>query len=192
VFFGLGGFDEFIGEGGDDIMVGSAGVGKMVGMSGFDWAIYKDNSAGTNADLFRGIAFDETPIPPANAALDVYERVEGLSGSRFNDTLRGSDEDRGRDRAGRSRPHRAAPMATGKLSRCAGHRARSPACRLSWERALPRSTRARSSSAATATTSSSGRGGNDIIDGDKWLNVRISVRQNGRRHRAGDRDGTTA
>ena len=32
-----------------------------------------------------------------------------------------------------------------------------------------------------------GRGGDDIIDGDKWLNVRISVRAERRRHRAGDR-----
>src|SRR3712207_9017747 len=47
----LGGFDEFIGEGGDDIMVGSAGRGKMAGMSGFDWATYKDNPFGVNADL---------------------------------------------------------------------------------------------------------------------------------------------
>ena len=39
------------------------------------------------------------------------------------------------------------------------------------------STAATSSSAAPATTSSPG-GGDDIIDGDKWLNVRISVRAN--------------
>ena len=51
VFLGDGGFDEFIGEGGDDIMVGSAGRGKMAGMSGFDWATYKDNTFGVNADL---------------------------------------------------------------------------------------------------------------------------------------------
>ncbi len=57
VFLGDGGFDEFIGEGGHDIMVGSAGRGKMVGMSGFDWATYKDNGAGVNADLSIPIVF---------------------------------------------------------------------------------------------------------------------------------------
>src|SRR3546814_11275798 len=53
VFFGLGGFDEFIAEGGADIMVGSPGRGKMAGMSGWDWAIYKNNNAGADADIGR-------------------------------------------------------------------------------------------------------------------------------------------
>src|SRR3712207_8098111 len=87
----LGGFDEFIGEGGDDIMVGSAGRGKMAGMSGFDWATYKDNTLGVNADLSIPIVFDESPTLPQNAALDEYASMEGLSGSRFNDVLSGSD-----------------------------------------------------------------------------------------------------
>src|SRR5690606_30418049 len=91
VFLGDGGFDEFIGEGGDDIMVGSLGRGKMAGMSGFDWATYKDNPFGVNADLSIPIIFDEAPTPPPNAALDEFESVEGLSGSRWNDILSGSN-----------------------------------------------------------------------------------------------------
>ncbi len=35
----------------------------MMGMSGFDWATYKDNTSGVNADFFR-LAFDENPVPP--------------------------------------------------------------------------------------------------------------------------------
>ncbi|HEV7328881.1 MAG TPA: peroxidase family protein, partial [Bosea sp. (in: a-proteobacteria)] len=91
VFLGDGGFDEFIGEGGDDIMVGSTGRGKMAGMSGYDWATYKDSTFGINADLSRPIVFDEAPTLPANAALDEYASMEGLSGSRFNDVLGGSN-----------------------------------------------------------------------------------------------------
>ncbi len=91
VFLGDGGFDEFIGEGGDDIFVGSAGRGKMAGMSGFDWATYKDNTFGVNADLSIPIVFDEAPTLPQNAALDEYESIEGLSGTRFNDVLTGSN-----------------------------------------------------------------------------------------------------
>lgn len=93
VFLGDGGFDEFIGEGGDDIMVGSLGRGKMVGMSGFDWGTYKNLSAGINADLSTPIIFDENPTIPNNAALDGYESVEGLSGTGFDDILHGTDED---------------------------------------------------------------------------------------------------
>ena len=91
VFLGDGGFDEFIGEGGDEIFVGSPGRGKMVGMSGFDWATYKDNTFGVNADLSIPIVFDEAPTLPQNAALDEYESVEGLSGTKFNDVLKGSN-----------------------------------------------------------------------------------------------------
>jgi Ca2+-binding RTX toxin-like protein len=91
VFRGDGGFDEFIGEGGDDIMVGSPGRGKMAGMSGFDWATYFDATQGVNADLSRPIIFDEAPTIPANAALDEFQSMEGLSGSRFNDVLSGSN-----------------------------------------------------------------------------------------------------
>ena len=63
-------------------MVGSAGRGKMDGMSGFDWATYKDNNFGVNADLSIPIVFDEAPTLPQNAALDEFESIEGLSGTR--------------------------------------------------------------------------------------------------------------
>ena len=91
VFLGDGGFDEFIGEGGDDIMVGSPGRGKMAGMSGFDWATYKDNNLGVNADLSLPIVFDEAPTLPQNTALDEFESMEGLSGTKHNDILTGSE-----------------------------------------------------------------------------------------------------
>ena len=91
VFLGDGGFDEFIAEGGDDIMVGSPGRGKMAGMSGWDWATYKDNTFGVDADLTRAIVFDENPTPPPNGVLDSFEAVEGLSGSQFNDLLTGAN-----------------------------------------------------------------------------------------------------
>ena len=90
VFFGNGGFDEFVAEGGDDIMTGSFGVNRMEGMSGFDWAAYY-----TLPSVFADLAlpaFDETPIPPTpNTATDRYANVEGLSGSAGNDTLLGSN-----------------------------------------------------------------------------------------------------
>ena len=173
VFLGDGGFDEFIGEGGDDIMVGSPGVGKLLGMSGFDWATYKDNTASVNADFFR-LAFDETPVPPQNAALDVYEAVEGMSGSRFGDILSGSDED----------ATTLVPLSEGGAAGYLGSVLDAEGI------ALINGLQAVVGAGATSFGAGdiilggdgsdliTGRGGDDIIDGDKWLNVRISVRAN--------------
>jgi Ca2+-binding RTX toxin-like protein len=184
VFLGDGGFDEFIGEGGDDIMVGSAGRGKMVGMSGFDWATYKDNVFAVNADLSIPIIFDEAPTLPQNAALDEYESVEGLSGSKFNDTLKGSEtiaEERLPAAQGGSEGFRGSQLTKEGVQLITG---------LAQVLGL---TTAQVNAMATGqvvfnagdiilggdgSDMIQGNGGDDIIDGDKWLNVRISVRAN--------------
>jgi Ca2+-binding RTX toxin-like protein len=174
VFLGDGGFDEFIGEGGDDIMVGSAGRGKMVGMSGFDWATYKDNSFGVNANLSIPIIFDESPVLPENTALDEFESVEGLSGTAFNDTLTGTDED----------ATTLLPMAQGGSNGYAGSILDAEGI------ALIQGLQAVLGAGVTEFGSGdiilggdgsdliTGRAGDDVIDGDKWLNVRIAVHEN--------------
>ena len=167
MFLGDGSTDEFIGEGGDDIFVGSAGINKLEGMSGFDWATYKDNPSGVTADLLLN-AFDEFPLPPPLSALDQYGNVEGLSGTAFNDTLYGSDVT-------------AADMPlegnAGSVLNAAG---------IAMIDGLQDVLGAGVTSfdggniilGGDGNDTITGRGGDDIIDGDKWLNVRISVRQN--------------
>ncbi|WP_455918967.1 peroxidase family protein [Ensifer canadensis] len=171
VFLGDGGFDEFIGEGGDDIMVGSAGRGKMVGMSGFDWATYKDNALGVNADLSIPIVFDEAPVLPENAALDEYESMEGLSGTRFNDVLAGT-EDVAADRA---------PLTQGGTTGYLGSALDAEGI------ALVNGLQALLGAGVTSFDGGDiilggdgsdriiGNAGDDIIDGDKWLDVQIGV-----------------
>ena len=59
-------------------------------MSGFDWATYKDNTFGVNADLSIPIIFDEAPTLPQNAALDEYRvrrRPVGLAVQRRAERL---------------------------------------------------------------------------------------------------------
>ncbi|TXR47174.1 peroxidase family protein [Phyllobacterium endophyticum] len=171
VFLGDGGFDEFIGEGGDDIMVGSAGRGKMVGMSGFDWATYKDNLTGVNADLSIPIIFDEAPTLPQNAALDEYESVEGLSGTRFNDVLKGT-EDVAADRA---------PLADGGTT---GYRgsvldAEGIALIQGLQEVLGADVTTFDGGdiilGGDGSDAITGNAGDDIIDGDKYLDVQIAV-----------------
>ncbi|MBY2949258.1 peroxidase family protein [Rhizobium leguminosarum] len=171
VFLGDGGFDEFIGEGGDDIMVGSAGRGKMVGMSGFDWATYKDNVLGVNANISIPIIFDEAPILPENAALDEYESIEGLSGTRFNDVLTGS-EALAADRL---------PAAQGGTEGYAGSALDADGI------ALINGLQALLGAGVTSFSAGDiilggdgsdvmkGLAGDDIIDGDRWLDVQIGV-----------------
>jgi Ca2+-binding RTX toxin-like protein len=173
VFLGDGGFDEFIGEGGDDIMVGSPGRGKMAGMSGFDWATYKDNTSGVNANINIPIIFDEAPTLPANASLDEYESIEGLSGSRYNDVLTGTND------VSANRQSLANGGDTGYLGSILDSEGIAMIDGLA---ELLGGTSAFDAGdiilGGAGSDIITGLAGNDVIDGDKWLNVRISVRQN--------------
>jgi Ca2+-binding RTX toxin-like protein len=177
IFIGGGGFDEMIGEGGDDIFVGSDAQDKMDGMSGFDWMTYKNDRFGVTADLTVPILaapHGETPnsnlgtfgpvgASPASIA-DRFAEVEGLSGSRFGDILRGDNVD-----AVTILNHGGATG--GALTNVA----------------LIDGLQALLGAGATGFATGNiilggdgsdiieGRGGDDLIDGDKWLNVRIEV-----------------
>ena len=172
VFLGDGSTDEFIGEGGDDIFVGSAGVNKNEGMSGFDWATYKNQPSGVGgtgvyADLLLN-AFDETPPPPQQATLDQYGNVEGLSGSAFNDTLLGSDVTAAEMP---TEGKRGSVLTAEGIARIQGLQDVVGAGVTSFDGG-------NIILGGDGSDTMTGRGGDDIIDGDKWLNVRISVRQN--------------
>ncbi len=168
VFVGDGTFDEMIGEGGDDIMVGSGGPDKFKGMSGFDWATFKDDRFGVNVDMF-GDAFNEAPLPVSGAAvMNRFRDIEGLSGSKHGDVLRGDDAD-------------ALQIAT------AGARG-SVLTNIALIDGLQELLTAAFGAPVTSFGAGNiilggdgsdvieGRAGDDIIDGDKWLNVRVSVR----------------
>ncbi len=150
VFLGDGGFDEFIGEGGDDIMVGSAGRGKMAGMSGFDWATYKDNHFGVNADL----SISDRLRRSADSAAERGARRIRVDGRSFGHRVQRRPE--GHQHAGGRAPSRRA----GRQRRLSRQRARRPEAsrssqglqRGAWEQASRPSSPATSSSVATAAT----------------------------------------
>jgi Ca2+-binding RTX toxin-like protein len=166
VFVGGGGFDEFIGEGGDDIMVGSDGEDHFGGDSGFDWASYQFDPYGVTSDMNVNDLIEPPVAPSAAGIMDRFAFVEGLSGSAFNDVLRGDNSD-------------AAMIATagtqGSVLTSEGI-------------ALINGMQAFLGAGVTEFGAGNiilggdgsdiieGRGGNDLIDGDAWLNVRISVR----------------
>ncbi|MDH4566536.1 heme peroxidase, partial [Pseudomonas sp. BN414] len=169
VFYGeFGIIDRMDGEGGDDIMMGNGGEGdRYVGMSGFDWAVFRDDPAGINIDM-RLRAFNEAPIAPGSTSvLSRFESTEGLSGSRFSDMLRGDDADT------------AAIATQGAYG--------SVLTNISLISGLQEFLGAGVTSYGAGNIMLGGNGsdlligggGNDLIDGDKWLNTRISIRNGG-------------
>ena len=164
VFIGGGGFDEFSGEGGDDIMVGGEGEDHLDGGSGFDWGTYKFDRFGVTVDMLVSDLF-EPPVAPSNAGiLDRFAFTEGLSGSAFGDFLRGDDAD-------------AAQIAT------AGAQG-SVLTNFALIDGLQEFVGAGVTSFGTGniilggngSDIIEGRGGDDLLDGDQWLNIRVSVR----------------
>ncbi|MFJ2685092.1 peroxidase family protein [Pseudomonas sp. NPDC087342] len=180
IFVGGGGFDEMIGEGGDDIFVGSDAQDKMEGMSGFDWITYKNDKVGVTADLALAAlaqphgnapnqntgVFNPVGASPASI-LDRFAEVEGLSGSKFADVLRGDNVDADTiinhgGTTGSALTNVALIRGLAQFLSDAG---------------LPTTGFATGNIILGGNGSDliEGRGGDDLIDGDKWINVRIAV-----------------
>ena len=188
IFIGGGGFDEMIGEGGDDIFTGSDAQDKMDGMSGFDWVTYKFDRQGVTVDLTLA-ALNEPPVAPSPASvLDRFAEVDGLSGSKFADDLKG-EETVAATRAGITAKSQA--LAGSGIALISGMQSEldalfaaeltpgGPALQLGVAAAGGHITSFDSGNFILGGSGSdliTARGGDDLIDGDKWLNVRISVR----------------
>ncbi|NLF32954.1 MAG: hypothetical protein GX591_18975 [Planctomycetes bacterium] len=166
VYVGSGQPDVMNGEGGDDIMVGSSGpADKYLGASGFDWATFKDDLFGVTIDLALD-ALDAGPVPSAAGILARFSAVEGLSGSPHNDILIGDN-------------------ATALTIPTAGLQG-SVLTNIGLIDGLQEFLGAGVTSfgegnillGGSGSDIIMGRDGNDLIDGDLWLNVRISVREN--------------
>ncbi|WP_460894891.1 peroxidase family protein, partial [Ramlibacter monticola] len=188
IFVGGGGFDEMIGEGGDDIFVGSDGQDKMDGMSGFDWTTYKDDKFGITVDMRLPLfspahggnvvtnIIDAAPGAAAGAGqgvgqspdsiMDRFAETEGMSGSRYADIIFGDDQ--------------TAAVIAGITAKG------SVLTNISLINGLQDFLGAGVTSFGAGNIILGGdgsdliwgNGGDDLIDGDKWLNVRISVRAN--------------
>ncbi|MFV3338985.1 peroxidase family protein [Pseudomonas sp. NY15349] len=167
VFIGGNENDKFNGEGGDDIMVGSLGFGdRYIGGSGYDWATFKDLAQGVTID-YSDRFFDVPPVPGSGAsALVRFDIMEGLSGSAHGDFLRGDNENAA------SLPTNGATGSVltniSLIDGLAGLLAAGATFYDGGNIIL----------GGSGSDLIEGRGGDDILDGDKWLNVRISVRAN--------------
>ncbi len=153
------GNDDYDAEGGDDIMLATPGANRNHGMLGFDWVTNARQTLPADDDM---TLFGELPLPGKPFA-DRFDLVEGLSGFDKNDILRGDNRS----------------AATEDELSLRGHELTDPARIRGLDSVLP--------AGATSFTGGNiilggagadlveGRGGDDVIDGDAWLDVRLEA-----------------
>jgi Ca2+-binding RTX toxin-like protein len=155
VIIGDGGEDDYDAEGGDDIMVAGPGVERNAGIRGFDWVTHTLDPQAADADLDLTIALLPDPVVTTR---DRYTDVEGLSGGKLDDILRGDSvvptPDDGLTGAGIGRiTGLQALLGTGVDSFGGGNIIMGGA----------------------GSDTMEGRGADDIIDGDRSLHVKLRV-----------------
>ncbi|MBB3458979.1 Ca2+-binding RTX toxin-like protein [Rhizobium sp. BK313] len=179
---------DFDAESGDDIMVQGESVMRNEGMLGYDWSIHKGNSQAADSDLTTPIfTTDEQDI-----LRDRFDAVEALSGWEKDDRLWG--DNRG-DLNGEGEIE-GNPNLAGAENTMVGHElTQAGVDRISglravlgdWVAAAPADPAVDREKIIAFDDGNillggggddtiEGRGGNDVIDGDAWLNVRISIR----------------
>ena len=205
VLIGQGGDDDYDMEGGDDIGLAGPGIEKIAGASGYDWEIGLADPQPQDADLDLQIL----PLDILQTGVrDRYNEVEALSGGPFDDKLRGDDVV-------------PADVGGGGFIGCNVLDVHGVNRISGLNELIPdaaRTTRVADVIAASASKDCpildssenamawgegnillggggsdimEGRGGNDIIDGDRYLNVRLSVR-NAAGEQIGSATGMTA
>jgi hypothetical protein len=164
---GLGDMD-FDAEGGDDIMVGNVvPTHRFEGMLGFDWVTYRGETVPVDADmLVTGAIAVNAPL---NENRDRFDLLEGLSGTNFNDLLRGDDRTAAdlADDGLTGVPNGHVLDAAG-IARITGLAAILPPGATSWGEG-------NIILGGPGSDLIEGRGGNDILDGDRWLNVQLQA-----------------
>ena len=200
VLNGQGNDTDYDGESGDDIMFEGAGIQRNNGMFGFDWGIHKGDLVAANSDL--GIPIFATQLP--FTLRDRFDSVEGLSGWKLDDTLTGAALLKGGAAGfgvGPGNPVDESDLKAKNVNLINGladllgiTQAQLDvliAAELAEEAVAPTSpTAARSSSVIDITQGAEiiiggggsdtikGNLGDDYIDGDAWLNVKIAVHAN--------------
>ncbi|MFI7372279.1 peroxidase family protein [Actinoplanes sp. NPDC049668] len=187
VLIGQGGDDDYDMEGGDDIGVQGPGIEKNAGGSGFDWSIAsRPDQGGDDQPVDADLDLPLIPLDILAAGVrDRYNEVEALSGGARDDILRGDDvipstiggagflgcdalDAAGIARiAGLDRIITSLPTAASAVGNQTGR-----PCALSgnvWGEG-------NILLGGAGNDTIEGRGGDDVIDGDRYLNVRLSVR----------------
>jgi Ca2+-binding RTX toxin-like protein len=184
VFIGQVGENDYDTEGGDDLMSQNAAVDRNAGSGGFDWAFHQYDTVAANDDMAINNFLPGNPLPVV-VNRDRWQETEGDSGSPFDDVIKGDKfvpsaqggagftgcdalDQAGVDRIG-GLAALLPPLAGNAQTDVASG---GPICPLSG----PFWGAGNILLGGAGNDTIEGRGGDDIIDGDKALTVRISVR----------------
>ena len=180
VLNGQGNDTDYDGESGDDIMVQGPGIQRSNGMFGFDWGIHKGDPVGANSDL--GIPI--FTVQQLFTLRDRFDSVEGLSGWKFNDILTGAIGLRGGAAGagvGPGNPPDESDLKSQNISLIDGF-AELLGLTPAQVAAMPFNTSVIDITQGAEVIIGGGGSdvikgnlGNDYLDGDAWLNVRIRV-----------------
>lgn len=91
VFVGQPGENDYDGEGGDDVMSQNAAIDRNAGAGGFDWASHQYDTVAADDDMLVNRQVGATPLPVV-VNRDRWSEMEAISGSALDDVIRGDDE----------------------------------------------------------------------------------------------------
>jgi Ca2+-binding RTX toxin-like protein len=179
VLNGQGNDVDYDGESGDDIMVQGPGIQRSNGMWGFDWAIHKGDPVAANSDLGIPLFGQQDQF----ILRDRFDLVEGLSGWKFDDTLTGTNNPTGvidleEDETEGAPPDISSALLQKNVSLINGLQELlgQPALADPEAVVFNQVDGADILIGGQGSDTIFGKAGDDLIDGDAWLNVRISVR----------------
>ncbi len=153
------GADDYDSEGGDDILIASPGTSRFEGMLGFDFVTFRNYEGNVDADM----DFNQLVPDTIDPLRDRYDLVEAVSGWTGDDVIRGDSFNALLDGPGNE-------VTQGTLDRTAGLSAL----------VGPGFNTGNILLGGGGSDLIEGRGENDVIDGDRWLNVQLEA--NGTRY----------
>ncbi|MEO7397940.1 MAG: choice-of-anchor D domain-containing protein, partial [Ilumatobacteraceae bacterium] len=189
ILIGQAGETDYDAEGGDDIMTQSPVVERNAGSAGFDWATHQYDTVAADDDMAINANLEGLPVPVV-VNRDRWQETEANSGSKFDDVIRGDDsvpgaiggagfagcnvlDQEGVNRIGGLNAIVPQPLTGDSAPVIAASAAgRCPITGPIWGEG-------NILLGGPGSDTITGRGGDDIIDGDKELKVRISVRPGG-------------
>lgn len=189
IMVGQAGENDYDTEGGDDLMSQNAAVDRNAGAGGFDWAFHQYDTVGGDDDMSINNNLVGVPIQVV-VNRDRWQETEADSGSSFNDVIRGTDDVPTAlggagfagcdaiDQAGIDRITGLAALITPDMltvpAATLDANAAAGSCPLSGNVWGDGEILIGGGGSDTIT----GRGANDVIDGDRALKVRIDVHAN--------------